>query len=78
MASKQSNARGELVLVFTSAGLLTAEVVKSKLESAGIPVLLQSEAQSVLPLTVDGMGEVRVLVPKEREQEARELLKTEE
>jgi hypothetical protein len=63
-----------LVVVYTSAGPLAAEVVKAKLESAGIPVLLQSEAQSVFSVTIDGMGEVRVLVPKTREQEARELL----
>ncbi len=69
--------KGELVLVYTSAGPLAAEVIKGKLESAGIPVLLQSEAQSVFSVTVDGMGAVKVLVPKEHEDEARELLKAE-
>ncbi len=64
----------DLVVVYTSAGLLAAEVVKGKLESAGVPAILQSEAQSVFPITIDGMGEVRVLVPREREQEAREIL----
>ncbi len=67
----------ELVRVYLSNGPLGAEVVKSKLESAGIPVLLRSEAQSVFPMTIDGMGEVEVMVPKEREQEALELLEQE-
>jgi hypothetical protein len=50
-------------------------VVKGRLESAGIPAMLQYESISrAFPVTVDGLGEVRVLVTREREQEARELL----
>ncbi len=63
-----------LVVVYTTYGALRAEVIKSKLESAGIPAMLKSEAQSVIPMTVDGIGKVEVLVEKNREQEARELL----
>jgi hypothetical protein len=64
-----------LVVIYTSQGPLAAEVIKSKLESAGIPAMLKYEsAGRVLGLTVDGLGEVKVLVPKEREQEARDLL----
>ncbi|MCL5950885.1 MAG: DUF2007 domain-containing protein [Chloroflexi bacterium] len=72
-----SSGKHELVLVYTSSGPLAAEVVKAKLETAGIPVLLQSEAQSVFSVTIDGMGAVKVLVPKEHEEAARQLLKTE-
>jgi hypothetical protein len=62
-------------VVYVSQGPLAAEVAKSKLEAAGIPVLLRYEAIGrVLGLTVDGLGQVEVLVSAEREAEARELL----
>ena len=63
-----------LVVVYTTQGAMRAEVIKSKLESAGIPAVIKSEAQSVIPFTVDGLGKAEVLVPKAREQEAREVL----
>ncbi len=65
----------EYVTVYTSMGPLGAEVVKGRLESAGIPALLKYEsAGRVFGLTLDGLGQVEVLVSKEREQEARELI----
>lgn len=66
------------VVVYTSNGPLAAEVVKGKLESAGIPAMLKSEAIGTLPFTIDGMGEVQVLVAADREQEAREVIEPEE
>jgi hypothetical protein len=67
-----------LVSVFTSNGPLAAEVVKGRLESAGIPAILKYESLGrVYGLTIDGLGAVHVLVHREREQEARELLKSE-
>jgi hypothetical protein len=64
-----------MVVVYISQGPLSAEVVRAKLESAGIPVLLRYEAIGrVLGLTVDGLGRVEVTVPLEREEEARDLL----
>ena len=70
----QQEDRMEFAVVYISNGLLGAEIVKGRLESAGIPAMLKSEAQGVFPMTIDGMGQVEVLVAKEREQEARELL----
>ena len=65
----------DLVVVYTSQGPLAAEVAKSKLEAAGIPVLLRYEAIGrILGLTVDGLGQVEVLVSATHEAEARELL----
>ena len=65
----------DLVVVYTSQGPLAAEVAKSKLEAAGIPVLLRYEAIGrILGLTVDGLGQVEVLVGSTYEAEARELL----
>lgn len=68
-------ASAELVAVYTSSGPLAAEVAKSKLASEGIAAMLKSEAQSAFALTVDGMGEVKVLVRAEDEEQARKLLK---
>ncbi|MBI4790265.1 MAG: DUF2007 domain-containing protein [Chloroflexi bacterium] len=68
----------EFVTVYISNGPLGAELVKGRLESAGIPAMLKYEsAGRVFGLTVDGLGQVEVLVAKEREHEARELLSSE-
>jgi len=65
----------DLIVVYTSQGPLAAEVAKSKLEAAGIPALLRYEAIGrILGLTVDGLGQVEVLVSATHEAEARELL----
>lgn len=56
----------KLVTVYRSYGMLAAEVVKGKLETAGIPAILKYEsAGQILGLTVDGLGlvEVQVLAP---------------
>ncbi len=67
--------RPGMTTVYRTAGLLQAEVIKGRLESAGIPVMLDYEsAGRVLGITVDGLGEVRVLVPDEHAEDARELL----
>ena len=66
-----------LVSVYTSNGPLAAEVVKGRLESAGIPAILKYESVGrIYGLTLDGLGAVQVLVQREREQEARELLES--
>ena len=65
----------DLVTVYTSMGPLRAEVIRSKLEAAGIPVLLRYESAGlVIGITVDGLGEVRVQVPRELADEARALI----
>jgi hypothetical protein len=65
----------DLVVVYISQGPLAAEVVRSKLASEGIPVMLRYQSVGrVLGLTVDGLGRVDVLVGREWEQTAREVL----
>ncbi|MGQ9595405.1 MAG: putative signal transducing protein [Anaerolineae bacterium] len=65
-----------LVVVYRSAGQLGAEVVRAKLEAAGIPAMLAYDSGStVFALTVDGLGEVHVLVPAHLAEEARALLR---
>jgi molybdenum cofactor synthesis domain-containing protein len=63
------------VCVYKANGQLEANVVKSRLESEGIPVVLQYESLGVVfGMTVDGLGEVKVMVPEHLEQEARAIL----
>lgn len=65
----------DLVCVCRCPGLLLAEVYRSKLEAWGIPVLLSYEsAGPVIGITVDGLGEVSLMVPAELADEAQELL----
>lgn len=65
----------QLVTVYRSQGILGAEVVKAKLEAAGIPALLKYESAGlVLGLTVDGLGQVEVQVTADREAEATALI----
>ena len=65
----------EFVLVSTVQGELTASVIKSHLESEGIPVHLEYDSASkVFGLTVDGLGEMRILVPREFAEEAKRII----
>lgn len=75
---KKSSRFPDLTVVWTAAGLMKAHVIKSKLEEAGIPVLLDYESVGpVIGITVNGLGEVRVLVPQGRAEEARDLIQEE-
>ena len=66
----------ELKTVYVAQGRLVADVIKGKLESAGIPVLLDYESIGpVFGIVVDGIGEVRVKVPVALADEATELLR---
>ncbi len=67
-------AQNDLVVVYTTQGAMRAEVIKSKLISAGIPAMIKAESQNVIPMTVDGVGKAEVLVAREHAQQARELL----
>ena len=69
------SASAALVVVYISNGPYAAEIAKGKLESEGIDAMIQSEAQSTFPVTVDTLGEVKVLVRAEDEQKARRVLK---
>ena len=65
-----------MVEIYRAAGEMEAQVIKGLLENYGIPCLLKSDAApSVHVLTVDGMGEIKVMVWKSMAEEARELIK---
>jgi len=64
----------KLVTIYT-AGYLEAQIIKSRLESEGIPAILQYESAGlVYGFTVDGLGQAKVLVPEHLAREAREIL----
>jgi hypothetical protein len=64
-----------LAVVCVAYGLPRAHVIKAKLESVGIPVLLDYEsAGPIFGITINGMGAVRILVPSKRADEARALI----
>ena len=65
----------ELICVHTCQGWDLAQIYKSKLDAAGIPVLLKYESAGlVFGITVDGLGRVKLMVPEPYAAEARELL----
>ncbi len=64
----------QLVTVYV-ARQMEAQIIKGRLESEGIPVLLSYESAGlVYGITVDGLGEVKVTVPKRLAEEAKEIL----
>jgi len=66
--------REQLATVYT-ARYMEAQIIKGRLESEGIPVLLSYESAGlVYGITIDGLGEVKVMVPKRLAEEAKEIL----
>jgi hypothetical protein len=70
--------RSKLVSVY-SGNYLQAQIVKGRLESEGVPALLRYEgAGLVYGVTVDGLGEARVMVPEDLAQEAQAIVADQE
>jgi hypothetical protein len=68
-----------MVEVYKANGEAEAQVIKGLLESYGIPCLLKSLASpSVHVFTMDGMGEVRVMVWESMADRAKRLILGEE
>lgn len=63
----------KLEKVHTASGQLQAHIIKGRLETEGIPVLLQHESE-IFGLTVNGMGAVRIMVPEHLAEKAKEIL----
>ena len=69
----------KLVEVYKAAGEAEAQIIKGLLESYGIPCLLKSlAAPSVHVFTVNGMGEVKVMVWESMAEKARGLIRGED
>ncbi len=66
----------KLVRVYRAAGEIEAQVIKSLLASYGIPCLLKSvAAPSVHMFTVDGMGEIKIMVWESMAEKAKKLIR---
>lgn len=67
--------RGPRLVAVYRGSYLQAEIVKGHLESEGVPALLRYEAAGlVYGVTVDGLGEARVMVPEELAAEAEAIV----
>jgi hypothetical protein len=65
----------KLVEVYRALGEADALIIKSLLESRGIPSLLKSHAApSIHVFTVDGLGEYRVMVSESKAEAAKRLI----
>jgi len=66
---------GEQLVTVRTAKYMEAQIIKGRLESEGIPVLLSYESAGlVYGLTIDGLGEVKIMVPQHLAEEAKEIL----
>ena len=64
-----------LTVVFRTHSDIEASIVRGLLEAHGLFAVLSSDLpHSVFPLSIDGLGEVRVSVPAPEAQEARDLI----
>ncbi len=65
----------ELVEVWKAQGEMNAQLISSVLEGDGIESMLTGESVRLTHgLTVDGLAEVKILVRKEDEKRAREVI----
>ena len=65
----------EPLVTVRTAKFLEAQIIKGRLESEGIPVLLSYESAGlVYGITIDGLGEVKIMVPQRMAEEAKEIL----
>ena len=70
------NREEKMVEVYRSLSEIEAQVIKSLLESYGIPSFLKGNAaSSVHMFAVDGMGEVRVMVCESEAEKAVDLIR---
>ena len=65
-------------VISTTSGLIKARIIEGRLEAEGIPVRLQYEPiGEIYAITVDGLGEVQILVPEPWVEQARRVLAVE-
>ncbi|HOG08315.1 MAG: DUF2007 domain-containing protein [Syntrophales bacterium] len=62
-------------VVTAASGLTNARIITGRLETEGIPTRLRYEAAgAIYAITIDGLGEVKILVPARELARAREIL----
>lgn len=63
------------LVVYTASGMAQANIVAGRLETEGIPTIMKYEAAGpIYAVTVDGLGEVKILVPEQEFDRAVEAL----
>jgi hypothetical protein len=66
----------QFMAVFTVQGQFAEEQVRAFLEANGIPTQVRGETlRTTHGISIDGLGSVEILVPGDRADEARDLLK---
>jgi hypothetical protein len=66
---------GEPLVTVRTAKYMEAQIIKGRLESEGIPVLLSYESAGLIyGLTINGLGQVKIMVPQRLAEEAKEIL----
>jgi hypothetical protein len=67
----------ERLVTVCTARQVEAQIIKGRLEHEGIPVLLSYDSASlVYGFTVDGLGEVKLMVPAHLLEEAKRILES--
>lgn len=62
-------------VAYRASGITNANIILGRLETDGIPARLKYEAVgAIYAITIDGLGEVDVLVPSSCLEKAREVL----
>ncbi len=65
----------DFIIVETTSGALQAEILRGLLESRGLRVMLSQEAAAKsIGISIGPLGDVDILVPKDQEDLAREIL----
>jgi len=79
MTKPQNDEDLDLAEVHKVFGPAESEVIRTMLESYGIPCIFRGKVlQSVLPFSADGMGEIKVFVPKKDLAMAKKLIQESE
>jgi hypothetical protein len=69
-------AEGEKLIAICNARQIEAHIIKGRLESEGVPVLLSYDSSSlVFGFTIDGLGVVKIMVPEHLAEQAKEILR---
>jgi len=66
--------KNEWVEVFITYDSIEAEMIKSLLESGGMPVIVKSSKVAPYPVNIGRMGEIRILVREEDKDTAKKVI----
>ncbi|MEA1935738.1 MAG: DUF2007 domain-containing protein [Thermodesulfobacteriota bacterium] len=65
----------EWKVVHVASGMTNANIIVGRLETEGIPTKLKYEAAgTIYAVTIDGLGEVKIMVPVNYLEKARKIL----